>query len=693
MIVVPDPLPLAMPPGDPGALDAVVSDVAGAGFSLTVLSRQLTGPAASAPGWLGADAEAAAVQVGVVASLAGESLRAVLAAMHALSGHAELLHVARRQVAALRREQEEDRSATWARLSRMDAHVLAVTSPPDAVAVVEEWRAGETSRQRRHAAVLEDVATDGARTARVLAECGAVAGHGGATGNPERVVAFLAARLPGWGETELAARGRALAGHLLEDLAEVEAAAEAALPLADAPVFATAVLQALGPEGVELLLSALGADSFGDSSALARVLAATLGAAVPGSDVTGTVGAVLAETYVRVGEHDGPSDVVAAGMAAVLVAAVPGTRGGLRLETVVGWSRQLLRRERAQGVYAGAGAVPTGWQPRTFDPAALALGILAARGRPAHAADLLADREAWDAVLAREWRDGGRSVDTLVWLAGQETGGAGRTAMRAGLEALGGELEQGDPDGWTVARPTAAIVAGSLAAGLAAHPTVVTDLLDVGAEGAIGDLEGGRLRGLAYLTIDRASAAVVERALLDWTTVHPTALEPGAGSVSITVPAGYLAVQEYGQRLAYTLLAHRLEQDAERREFLWNVTGHLFTYFPGHVGAGLSVLEPFLTRLIGADGSWEIGPDRGLVFDSDDAERFAVDRSGRSGGHPDPAAVAREARDAFTRVDEALGPLDTPRPPQTHRWDPFLEAMEKVLPDRAVDRFEIRRGP
>jgi len=382
-VVVPDPVPLHMPPGDADALREVVSDVAGAGFHLTVLSRELAGPAAAAPGWLGDDARAAVTQVGQVAALAGEVLSAVLAAMNRLSAHADRLHEARRQVAALRREQDDDFAAAWTRLSRIDNLRLAVsTQAPEWVGVIENLQAGEDSRVRRHAALLEAVADDAAATARVLEESCAVVGGRGARGDDARAVAYLAARLPSWGDGELAARGRALADALIGTSmrpAERQALSERALPMSSEAAFATALLTELGVEGVAALLGTLSYDDVGPRTALADVLAAALGSAAISGHTQDPVRLVLTGTYVHPGD-DGPSDDIARGMAAVLAAATPGRPGGLRLDTVATWGRQLLRRERAQGVFAGAGAVPTDGAPRTLDPAALVIDVLAAGG-------------------------------------------------------------------------------------------------------------------------------------------------------------------------------------------------------------------------------------------------------------------------------------------------------------------------
>ena len=110
MTGVPEPVPLDPPPGDVGALEDVVEDVAGAAYWLTVLSGDLSGPAASAPGWLGDDAAAAAAQVSTVAGIARECSAAVGAAAHRLRLHHDLLRDVRRQVDALRAEQNNRRA-------------------------------------------------------------------------------------------------------------------------------------------------------------------------------------------------------------------------------------------------------------------------------------------------------------------------------------------------------------------------------------------------------------------------------------------------------------------------------------------------------------------------------------------------------------------------------------------------------
>ena len=692
IVILPDPIPLEMPPGNAEALRKVVQDVAGAAFHLTVLSGELAGPAASAPGWLGDDAAAAANQVATTAALARSSQAAVLTAMHRLSAHCDRLDEGRRRGAALEREQDDDFRAAWGRLSRIQGLAGAqLIDVPEVAAIVEDLRASEDSRRRRHAALLEDVADDAAATARALTDCCAAVGGRGARGDGVRVVAYMAARLPGWGDRELAVRGRELADALIGTSMrpeERQALAERALPLAPETAFATALITHLGTEGVAALLAAMSYDEVGTRTAVAQVLAAALGSAAITEDGRDPVRLVLNATYVQPGD-DGPSDDIASGMAAVLAAATPGRRGGLRLDTVATWGRQLLRRERAQGVLAGAPAVSPGGDPQEFDPARLVVDALAAGGAAGPAATLLGDRVAWDALLARWWGDDGAALVRVVQLAVTAPEPAGVDAVRTGLEALGtGLTDDGDPEHWTVNEEAAAAVSGSLGTGLATHVSVASDLL-AAADDPHGDGETrDRVRGLAYLTLERAAAATVGRALDDWSAAQPLALDvssPFAPVRALAVPAGYLAVQEYGQRLAHSLRSFRLANEAHDRQVVWDALAFVPTNMPGWVGAGLGVVEVAAGKLLGNDGSWHIGPDRGLEFDREDAADAAIERVvGPTGGASAQVVdeVARQTRAAFDRVSRALGSPEGPVPPGEKSLAEALleEAADTMLP-------------
>lgn len=697
-VEVPEPVPLDMPPGNAGALTQVVQDVAGAAFHLNVLAGSLTGPAAAAPGWLGDDAAAAVEQVGASARLAERTAEAVLAAMHRLSAHAECLHEARRRVAALEREQQEDFRATWVRLSAVEDPVLALrTQSPEWVGPIDDLRASEESRRRRHAAVLEEVADDAAATARVLADsCGAVGGRG-APGDGARVMAHFAAQLPGWGDRELARSGRALADALVGQSLTTERRDELArrfLPYADSSAFATSLLAALDVEGVGQLLVALGYDMRGPRSAVARILAGAFGAAEISGDEQEIIDAVFTATYVDADDRGGDADMRAAGMAAVLAAGMSAGGAGVRPETLVHWGRQLLARERTQGVFAGAGAIPAGWDPVTVEPVRLVIDLLAAGGQPGHAAGLLADREAWDALLARGWGDGGASLSELVALAGADSGPAGTAAVRFGLEALGNGLADNDPDGWSVNRATAAAVAGSLADGIAAHIDVAVDALAVPAAEAGSSSGAAVLRGLGYLTIDRPAATSLGEALAGWAARQPLDLTapPSVSLRAVAVPGAYLAVQEYGQRLAYALEAFERKDEAEDRQSLWNVLVGWPSHIPGGFGDGWGTAESGVARLLGNDGSWTIGPDNGLVFTPEDAVAAAVEQAESADpadAHALPGAIARQVRAAFDRTAERLGSPEAPIPPPEESW---TGALLETATDAAPGADRLLKG-
>jgi hypothetical protein len=648
---------------------------------------RLLGAASSAPGWLGADAAAAAEQVVAVSSLVRAASGAVLLAMGRLSAHAELLQDTRRQVAALEGEQREHFADAWDRWSRVASLQLQVmTDGSEARAIVEEVEAAEASRRRRHTAVLEELEDDAAATARVLADSCVVVGGRGARGDANRVVAYLAARLPGWGDLELARRGRALAAALTGGPATPEeraAAAAAAAPFAGRPAFANALLADMGEEGVAYLLTDLGYGTFGPDSSVARLLAAAFGAAAPSGGDGDPVDDVLNAVYVRAGDRYGTSGTVAAGLATVLAAGPSLPSGGVQTPTVAEWSRQLLLWEHTQRMRAGMRPADSGSEG--MDPTALAVRILADRSDAAVSAELLGDARIWEALLSRLWGDGGAAVGEIVAQAGAEPGGAGDHAVRTGLAVVGTGLAADDPAKWTVNRDTVAVIAPALGAAVAAHGSVAVDALQVGVDGR---LTGGRtdvLRGLAYLTLDRGAAAAVEQALHGWALVQPGGLDGTGPTVplpAIAVPSAYLAVQQFGQRLAYVLNGLEARETAENRKQWWDLTVGLYTQLiPGYGGIGAGVLEGYLAIWLDMDGTWETGPDRGLVFGRGDAVTAALaqlppDRAA------DTEAVVRQAAAAFDRTARALGVRRPPTSPPVDLAAPLLDGLSDLQQER-----------
>jgi hypothetical protein len=680
---VPDPVPLDLPPGDPAAVDELVRDVAGAAFWLAVLSDELSGPAASAPGWLGEDSAAAAAQVVRVAGLARESSAAVLTATGRLSAHGELLRDIRREISALREEQAEDHRTAWIRVHGLDDVVTAMrTDAAEAVAIVEEFEAAEAARRRRHAVLIEELADDAAATARVLADAGRPVGGTGRAGDGGRVLAYLAAELPGWGTPELTARGRALADALINAPATPEeraALAAEAAAYAGNPAFATALIRGLGEDGVGYLLRALGESPDGQRNPMAALLASALGAAVPGDRPHDGVAAVLGATYVPSDERHG-ADATAAGMAVVL-AAGRGS-GGLRMATVGEWARQLLVREQVQGRPVGIAATGSGRYGEAGDPAGLAVGILARGGDPEAAAALLGDDRVWEALLLRFWGDGGTALGELVAEAGRNSGPAGDRAVRLGLETIGAGLVEGDPSDWTVDRDTVAAVAPALGEAVAAHLPVVTGALTSVAAGGGGDRTEDLLKGLGYLTVDRQAAAAVDAAL--WGQVSTQTFAPEGTSASnplpaVAVPSAYLAVQHYGQRLAHALDGFELQEEARNRELFWNWTVGLALDLVScspvkPLALAAELVNAYGPLLLDMDGTFEQSEDRGMRFDADDAAGNAL-----AALPPDLAAQAHavraQAEASFRRSAAALG---VPVPPESPPKDWATATIDMV---------------
>ncbi|SFD88499.1 hypothetical protein [Blastococcus tunisiensis] len=702
---LPDPVPLELPDGEPEAVEELVRDVDGAARRLGELADRLSGPAGAAPGWLGADAVAAAGQLARVVTLARESAAAVRSAAVRLGAHGELLRDARRQVLELRAEQDEDFRAAWQRIGQLeDPRLALMTGSPAWVGVVAEIEAAEARRRRRHALVLEELAHDAGATGRVLADATRPVGGTGRRGDGARVLAHLTGELPGWGRPELAARGRALADTLIgTPLTPEERAAlvSDSAALAADPAFATAFVRGLGAVGVRLLLELLGRDPHGPGNPLAGVLAAALGTATPGTAAGDGVTAVLGATYVPADAPLGAAPA-AAGMAAVLLAGT-GSRG-LRPATAGEWARQLLVREHVQ--QAPAGPVPPAWPAAAADPVAVAVRYVAHGGDPQAAAALLGDGRVWEAALARVWGDGGQALADLVAAAGRAGGGAGARAVQLGLETIGAGLVEGDPAGWTVGRGVVAAVSPALGDAVAVNVEgVAGTLAALSAEGAgsraeaegtgsraeaegTGSRAEAEARGLGYLTVDGHAAAAVERALAEWAGGRPA----GSGTEplpAVAVAAAYVAVQEYGQRLTYALDGFELRAAAEDRARLWNWTaGPLLEAVSfvriAPVAVTAEILGAYGPLVLDMDNTFSQSPDEGPRLAAEDAiararETLPPDALARAG------AVAAQAEGAFLRVAERLG---GPRAPVSAERDWTRATLELVtggMADLATD--------
>ena len=677
-VVLPPPVDLPMPRGNVEQLRELVRDVGGAAFWLTALGDRLAGPAASAPGWLGADASAAAEQIVRVAALTRSAAEAVHTAAGRLSSHADLLADVRRQVAGLRAEQDDDARSASRRLGRyVDFQPLATTDSPAAYAVVADFEAAERSRSRRCDALTEEVEEDAAATGRVLADACAVVGGQGTRGDAGRVVAYLAAELPGWGDLELARRGRAAAhGVTAGKPDQLEAAAHDALTFAGATPFADAFLLELGVDGVRGLLRSLGNSTFGGASEIARLLAAVLGAAGTGPPVA----AVVDAGYLRAGDRYGESGQVVAGMAAVLAAGRSLPSGGLQTSTVGEWARQLLRWEHEQGTPAGV--IPGEWDPELQDPTALAIGVLAQRVDPVVAASLLGDADVWRAALARTWPDGGLTLALVVAQAGQEPGAAGARAVRNGLVVAGAGLVAGDPSDRTVHQETVDAVSLALGLGVAAHVAVAANPLAASVDGKLPVYGRDLLRGLGIATKNRLAAALIKNALHSWTMAQPP-LDADAPPLAVTIPTAYDVVQNYGQRLPRALRGYDEQEAAERAKWVWDRTVGLGVQFIKNplVGIPARAGASYAAMWWGMDGTWGNDVDRGLNFTRDRATDIAVTTMAPVG--PDEALrVVAQARESFDGTLQVVGSPAAPESPKGDRWKPLQDAGLEMFGER-----------
>jgi len=671
--VLPDRLPLDLPEEDPAALVHTIEAVSGAAFRLGLLDVHLAGPAATAPGWLGSDAAAAAAQIGAAAGLARDIHGALTLGLQRLDRHAELLDHVRARIAVLRAQQQEDYDVAAARLAVLVSAPRppgSLDAPAPVVALRDELDAAEVARRREHAALVDELRSDALETAHALSAATTVVGGTGRRGQEGPVLAHLAAVLPGWGDGELAARGTDLAHAILESptLRGVQAPAGEVV-LASSPAFAGALLTALGPSGVRRLFYLLGIDGLTPDDPWTVLLATSLGAAPRTNVEADPVGEVLDAPYVG---GDGDSDLVAVGLGSVLAASAALRSGGVPVRTVAGWGRQVLVREnelRAEfpDAYRAVDRAGGRW-PGLVDPVAEVLRILARAQDPAASAVLLDDAGAWGALLGRPfptYAGGGAGLRAVVGQALAATGPDGDTATRAGLQAVGAGLTGGDPAQWSAHWTTAEALRAPLVAAAARRPALVADVVLATAD--LRCLEGGEdtaLRGLGYLSIDQGASAVLGNALARWAHQQPAGAVLRAEQVPVAAFAvgSFVAVREYGQRLAHALHGVRLEEEAEARASNWAWAVDVLTApLGGRLTGFANFVDPFAAHALDSDGTWDNGPDTGLVWNRADAAAAAA----RELQPPDPAATAVGAVTGYDRTTHALG---LPLPPTPPRW-------------------------
>ena len=519
-------------------------------------------------------------------------------------------------------------------------------------------------------------------------------GGTGRPGDDGRALAHLAVLLPGWGDDALAAAGADLAFALTTDAAtdaELDARADSAAAYAGNSVFASALLAALGVEGVGRLLATVGSGRA--VPAVAKLLASALGSAVPTGPERRDVEAVVDADYLRTDDRYADPDTMATGMALTLASGGFWSGRGPGPAVAADWARQMLRREHAQGAGVVATAPASGSDAGWQDPVTVALGVLADGEEPAESAALLADGEVWQALLSRFWEDGAAALGRVVVDAGREAGEAGARAVRAGLEVIGTGLAAGDPSGWTVSRRTVGLVSPALGRAVASQVEVAVDALAVGVHGRLDEQEAA-LRGLGYVTLDRPAAAAIERSLAAWSGDQPPSLAGTSAQLPApraAIPAAFVAVQEYGQRLGHALDGLEEQQRAVNRESWWNWTlGGAATVaselLRGPAGPVVGLAEGYAAIGLGADGTWDAGVDRGLRFTSKDA----VDAV-HAGSDPDrAAALVGQARRAFERTAAALGDPRPPTSPDADLLAPLVDAAVGEGAGRLGDRIAVR---
>ncbi len=644
-MVLPAPVPLADPPGDPTRLEDAADLLTGAGFALGVAEAHLQGPAATAPGWLAADAVAAAAQVGTTRTLLATVHDAVTTAIGLLGGHAELLRTARARVVVLREAQQDGFVEASRRLGLLEDGA----DPVGASAVVMALAQAEADRAGEHRELVAEVTRDaGSVGARLTASTGTFGGGAGpGSGAADAVTLHLAAVLPGRGDTVLLELGWQVAAELTAPgtAAEVVVRAQRRQDVLADPVVAGALLVALGTGGLEqLLLQAAGDD------ALAGVLAVALGAALRAGDrVPGAAPVLTGVLDPR--DPDGTPDQVAVGMGAVL--AVPGAAP----ELAGAWLAGLLAREAVQVVRV------VDRVPSAADPVATALRVLLDAGRPGAAVPPLADPVVWEQLLARTWTDGGAGLADLVALAGQDpTGG---TVLTAALTAVGEHLLPAGDHVLTAGQDTWQVIAPTLTEVAVQHVDVlVVPLQTPGVPGS-----AVVLAGLSLLVVDREQRADVAAGVA-------RAVGPGAGSAltaseAAAVTGALVAVEDQGRRLAWLADVARAVEQAAVDQGWYGLLTMPAQFVVSPAGPFLQGAVATGSHLLDADGIVDLPPPGEPVVGVGGAEDRAVAELGG-----DPGVVPS----AVGGYDTATGVLDLPPPVL-----PVPLPPEPLLVDRSAD--------
>lgn len=663
--LLPTPVALPDPPGSPTALGDVLDQLASAGFAAGV-TVHLLGATAVDTGWQGADATAVTAEVATATAVAGELHNALTVAAARLAEHRELWLTVLARIVTLRADQRDQFAGAGSRLAALVGPAWDVGAPApghdEAAALGAAVAVDDADRAAEHRALLDDLAGDARAVAAQLAAVAAPLGAVARPGDDERVIGWLAGRLPGWGAGALAALGVQAA----EDLTRPgtagqldDAVARWSGHAAD-PAFAAALVGRLGADGLRWLLTVLG-ERGASADALAGLLAVTLSSVAGGSSRTSRAGRALGDLRLDPADPDGVVDVRAVGMG-IMLSALAGRAGAGASALAASWGSQLLAREAAQRVGSATRIGPT-----APDPVAAALSVLHRAGDPHAAGELLTDPAAWTTLLGRPWPAGTADLAAVVSLAAAGPGGP--AAVEAALQSLGQGLAPDSPDRVLVDQRTLAGIGSAVSGLVAGEVGVLLSVLDAALRdgGADGDLDASTdtaLRGLAHLLADDPRGEPVVGALRVELRDGDAA---AATSSAAELVGATVAVQEHGQRLRYAFAYSEAHEAAVDRQLLWTL-GVTVPTAPvrGPRGELIGDALDSAAGLFGADGAVRMDPDTGPVRTAEDAEREAV---ALLGDVLVPGSVGAAARTGFGQVAAVLGRTGPPAPSLLDRLD------------------------
>lgn len=634
---MPVPVELPLPAGRPAELASLISVLAGAAFHAGVLDAHLSGPAASAPGWLGADSSAAAEQVGRTAALTRQVSDALTSAWHRLDAHRQMLCTVGGLVRVLWAAQDEDFIEAYARLAALQQQY-----GPDVVygqawsAVIADVTARERARAREHAGLLDEVTQDAADAARILIGACRELGGLGAPEDGGRVLAFLACQLPGWGAPELAelARqgsdvGAELRGASPDDLVTVLQAHASILAV---PAFAASVVEALGPQALSRFVAWAGIAAHRD--VLPILVGTLMGAADSVADRDTRIRATLEAPLLSVDDA-----VTAVGVGRI--AAAPGFTAGYRAEMVT----RLAAAERARATLRRDELLAAPAE----DPLEEAMsGLATTAGASDAAAAVLADPTIWPGLLTRDWTNGTAGLSQLLRTAAGGVQGGDVAVVT--LEAIGAAT-QGLSGRTDVGSGTVVFSIGPAVADVAvAHLDRVTGPV-IAAEGAPGvarepfdDTTLRQLTGLGVITRNLGARNTLIQGLIHRMQAGLPDPAPGQPAPEAYATGGLFAAMAFGERENIRQGLYSAVERADADSTAWSAFSTALSFLP--VAGALSHLRDAVTTsmsFVGPGGvpmeAFFAQPQTGAFQASFAAVAATVPGLVRAGSLPHPGAA------------------------------------------------------